>query len=339
MSASLPPDVDRSAALLSSFWIPFPFTFLFICTRLYSRVLRKDLGLDDFLIVVAWVLYLIGLCLSTVMVRHGGLRHIQYLTMDQLEFVLKMEIVDQPFGVLSAMFGKISVALFICRVMGATAKYRRYIVYVNIAIYVALSFVNIGVLFGQCKPTAALWTPALAAAPSTKCLDASINTDLSILQAAFGAWIDFFLALLPLTFILKLKVSVKKRMVLCALLGLGLVACVCACIKAAQFSKSTNNPDATWATYSVYLWASLELPFVIIAASIPPSKPVWDAIFNGKPIRLDSNTYKNSKSSGHSGLIYRFGRSQNSQLKSSTASMEENVGETDVQEKRNHSVV
>lgn len=40
---------------------------------------------------------------------------------------------------------------------------------------------------------------------------------------AFGAWIDFFLALLPLTFILKLKVSVKKRMVLCALLGLGLV--------------------------------------------------------------------------------------------------------------------
>jgi hypothetical protein len=40
---------------------------------------------------------------------------------------------------------------------------------------------------------------------------------------AFGAYLDFALALLPLTFVVELNMSVKRRIALCVLLGLGVL--------------------------------------------------------------------------------------------------------------------
>jgi hypothetical protein len=47
---------------------------------------------------------------------------------------------------------------------------------------------------------------------------------LSLLIAiwlAFGAWIDFALAILPISFIIKLRLDLKRRVGLCVLLSLG----------------------------------------------------------------------------------------------------------------------
>ena len=38
-----------------------------------------------------------------------------------------------------------------------------------------------------------------------------------------GAYLDFVLAILPLSFIIELKVELRKRIVLCLILGLGIV--------------------------------------------------------------------------------------------------------------------
>lgn len=289
MSESALPNIDRGAHLLACFWIPFPCASLLVCTRFYSRIARHELGLDDWAILASWVLYVIGLVLSTLMVQHGGVRHIEYVATSDLLFVLKLEIINQPFGVFGALFGKSSVALFISRISGHTSRWRRLFLIINVVLYAVISVVNVAVLLGQCRPISALWDQSLLRSGHATCIEPMINTDISMLQAAFGAYLDFALALLPLTFLIELRVDMRKRMALCLILGLGIIAGVCACVKTSKFSAAASLSDPTWGSYSLYMWASLELPFVIIAACIPPSKPVWDFLIKRKPISVSNS--------------------------------------------------
>lgn len=49
-------DQDRASALLAVYWVPFPFTFALICARIFVRCRTRSLGLDDYTMVLAWVL-------------------------------------------------------------------------------------------------------------------------------------------------------------------------------------------------------------------------------------------------------------------------------------------
>lgn len=57
---SLPPpsdgDRDRASALLAVYWVPFPFTFALISARIFVRTRIRSLGLDDYTMILAWVL-------------------------------------------------------------------------------------------------------------------------------------------------------------------------------------------------------------------------------------------------------------------------------------------
>ena len=129
------------------------------------------------------VLYVIGLVLSTLMVQHGGVRHIEYVATSDLLFVLKLEIINQPFGVFGALFGKSSVALFISRISGHTSRWRRLFLIINVVLYAVISVVNVAVLLGQCRPISALWDQSLLRSGHATCIEPMINTDISMLQA------------------------------------------------------------------------------------------------------------------------------------------------------------
>lgn len=65
-----------------------------------------------------------------------------------------------------------------------------------------------------------------------------------------------------------------------------------------------RSSDPTWASYMLYLWTFLELPLVIIAACIPPSKPLWDFLMKGRPIKPSNNS---SSYAAGSNASYRIG--------------------------------
>ncbi|KAE8381898.1 hypothetical protein BDV26DRAFT_289099 [Aspergillus bertholletiae] len=303
MTAALPPDVDRAPNLLICFWVPFPFTVALVGTRFYCRGARKQLGYDDWTILLAWMLYTAAAAMSTSMLLRGGARHTVHIDPANIRFVFKMQILNQVPAALSAMLGKISVALFIMRISGRTSKWRRWFLIIHITLYTLLTIINLCILLGQCRPIQALWDQSVRQSGQAKCLDPSIDTDVTMFQSSFGAYLDFVLALLPLTFIMELNVGLRKRIILCLILGLGIVAGICACIKTSKFNAAANPTDPTWNSYSLYLWAFLEIPLVIIAACIPPSKPIWDFLVKGQPIRTSSDSSYTAGSTGS----YRIG--------------------------------
>lgn len=116
---------------------------------------------------------------------------------------------------------------------------------------------------------------------------------------ALGAYLDFVLALFPITIVYNMNATIKKRVGVAILLGLGVFAGVCASFKTAQFDMGfTATQDPTYNSYNLFLWTALELPFIIIGGCIPPAKPLWDRIVHGKPVAEGSGEKRKTQDRG-----------------------------------------
>ena len=91
--------------------------------------------------------------------------------------------------------------------------------------------------------------------------------------------VDVMLAILPVTILYKLNLSLKKKLGLSALLGLGLVAAICGAIKTKFLAGLSARSDLTWETYNLFVWSGAELFVIIVCGSIPPIKPLYDLVF------------------------------------------------------------
>ena len=60
----LPPDDDRGPGLLGFVYVLFAFTSLVLSARVFVRVRLRNLGLDDYFMVLAWVSLDVSLCES-----------------------------------------------------------------------------------------------------------------------------------------------------------------------------------------------------------------------------------------------------------------------------------
>lgn len=74
----------------------------------------------------------------------------------------KYTILAPNFSVISTTTGKISVVLFLIRVMGqAATKLQRYFLYVVTVISVVVNIMCIVVLTGFCVPAQSIWNPSV----------------------------------------------------------------------------------------------------------------------------------------------------------------------------------
>ena len=88
------------------------------------------------------------------------------------------------------------------------------------------------------------------------------------------------LALLPITFLYKLQISWKRKIILGMLLGLGVFAAVCAAIKVRQIRTQTTDADITWDTTSLLVWSTTEANVIIYAACLPTISDFLRRCFN-----------------------------------------------------------
>ena len=174
------PDRDRAPTALAIIWTWCALSILIVGLRVFTRVtIVRQLGIDDYFILLT----LVGLlCKSlagkvadvtktfsvqisaifTAYAKHGGCRHIFYLSDSQKVYVLRLNWLSQPFCVLALITGKISVALLILRMLAKVQKWQRWFLYAVIASVTVVGLVNCLLQFAQCSPPRALWTPSIA---------------------------------------------------------------------------------------------------------------------------------------------------------------------------------
>ncbi|KAF2236998.1 hypothetical protein EV356DRAFT_530507 [Viridothelium virens] len=302
---------DRGPAILAIWWTEVGVSAIVLLLRLQSRLILRKIGVDDWIMFFTWLLFAVCSIITTLLCRSGGARHLYYLSPSQLSTAVRWNWIAIPFGIAAIATGKISTAFLVLRIMGRNGFWRKWFLYFGSAFTAAVSTIAITLTFAQCSPSRALWNPTL---PGAHCWDPRVNTDFSIFTAAWNAFFDLALALMPITIIWNLQMKLERKVALCTVLGLGVFASVSSAVKASKLNELNARADITWETYELYVWTSAEIFVIIVLGSVPTLRPVFER-FILKPkssyARPSKTSYQRDlESSGLSGSTRVGGDSQ-----------------------------
>ncbi|KAI0594613.1 hypothetical protein F4775DRAFT_426977 [Biscogniauxia sp. FL1348] len=287
-SPELNPDIDRGPALIAIYSVFCGVSLVFLVSRLYARHIIRGSGWDDVFMIITWVLFACLTALVGIMASNGSTRHVYYLDEKQAMYLVKLNYIGQPIGIVTVGTGKIAVGILISRLLGSLSKWRKRFVWGLLILTTIVTILAAIFTFTQCEVPAALWDPALR--PTTYCWDPSVQSNFSIFSGSLNSAIDFILALIPITIIWRLQLSVRKRIGLGFLLGGGVLSGICASIKTQHLVSLAARFDLTWETFDLYIWTGSEIFLIIVCGSIPTVKPLWDR-FSGMKMSTGKGSY------------------------------------------------
>ncbi|KAL2274803.1 hypothetical protein FJTKL_02707 [Diaporthe vaccinii] len=245
---------------------------LSVLLRLGSRLVQ-DAGLraDDFLIMVALILC-IGTCVATVQMSGAGAgRHVWAL---RTEEVVETSLYLFALGIiysLAAMAIKMSIILLYVRVFSTANTVFRRCIFTAEFLTMALSVIFIVVILAACRPMQFFWTRFDGVSEGT-CIDIS---SFFVAFSIFNVSVDVFLLILPIPMVLKLHMSVRKKLIVCALMMLGIFACAAGMIRIYYIFLFAFAHDHTWAMGPVGLWVSVEPAIGVVTTCMANVMPLY----------------------------------------------------------------
>ncbi|KAM7200827.1 hypothetical protein V8F33_003758 [Rhypophila sp. PSN 637] len=319
----LPPDEDRGPQLMGAFWTWSALSIILVALRFYARYQLRAIGLDDWMMLFTVTLFIIATCFVTYMAHIGGARHAFYLTPEETLRAVKFSFLSQPWAIFLFATGKTSVALLTLRIIGGQKSanslssggkfalsintksryfWRRTALYFLIVSLFIVCSLGCIFTFVQCNPPRALWTPELLAPiGSGTCWDPKVQLHFNYFLASWNIMADVVLALLPATFISGLKLRLGKKIALCILLSLGLIAAVFSAIKVPYLADLGARVDFTWNAYGIQMWTGAEAFVMILCGNIPPLQILWDRFITHKVDSSYNRVHSTNNNSGGSG--------------------------------------
>ncbi|KAF7528052.1 hypothetical protein G7054_g10244 [Neopestalotiopsis clavispora] len=273
-------DENKGPWLLALFWTEAAISIIFVALRFYTRFLMRGIGVDDWLMLVALILFVIALGCCTVLVHYGLGRHAAWLPASDIAQVAKWNWIIQPFGIMDLPFVKLSISVLFLKLLGPKDKWQRWFLYVNMVLFTIVFVLASIFSFVQCNPPRALWEVV----PGSSCWDPAIQANWGTFGSSYSAFLDFALALLPITILRGLQMSLKKKISLAALLSAGVLSGIFAVIKTIQAQELGVREDVTWSTVELYAWGTSEVFLNIVCGCIPTLKPLYEKLVNKKQI-------------------------------------------------------
>ncbi|KAL1971853.1 hypothetical protein VTN31DRAFT_1941 [Thermomyces dupontii] len=305
----LDPNDDKGPRILGVLWSLTGFTALIVMARVYIRLaVVRSFGLDDYLIVLGIIIGFAYCGVSTAAVAYGFGKHAFTLDQYHLEKVLLLDNVSFIWGILFFTIPKLAIAALLNRILNRSLI-QKVILWSLTGFAGIVSCICIVVLFTMCDPPDAMWKPWLVEQGLATCRDQMILVNYAIFTGAFSAFTDLFLAIYPSTVLLKLKMSLRKRLALCGALGLGCIATAMAIVKCVQLPGLNDKVDFTYSTCDLVLWTCVEANVVVIASCIPTLQPLLEFLMGKRSLTSSgrgTNDYKNSY--GYNSSSYGVGK-------------------------------
>lgn len=176
-------DKNKGPSIEISIWIFTSLALITLIFRIFGRVsLTRNLGWDDFWIVVATILNVLYAAMIEVAIKAGEGRHAYYLGEQQISNAIHWDLIAFIPGVLSFAVPKISVTILLTRLLNPR-KIQVYIMYFLSSLTLLGSIIVAILLWQQCQPSEATWNKSIEA----KCWPPRVITDFTI---AHGGMID-----------------------------------------------------------------------------------------------------------------------------------------------------
>ncbi|KAL1991451.1 hypothetical protein VTN49DRAFT_4759 [Thermomyces lanuginosus] len=303
---------DKGPRILAVVWALTGVTTLIFSARVYIRLAwLRNFGLDDHLVLLGMVqlsqLFNFAYCgVVTAGVIHGFGKHTKAIDPNKLETVLLLNNISFLTGILSFTIPKLGIAALLNRILNRS-KFQQMMLWLLTGFAAIVSCICIVVLFTMCDPPEAMWKPQLLAQGAT-CRDQMILVGFAIFTGSVAGFVDLFLAIYPSTVLMKLHMSMRKKVALCAALGLGSLACAMAIVKCVQLPGLLDTSDLTYSTADLVLWSCVETNVVVIGSCIPTLQPLLELILGKRGVTSSGRGDKYYKNSGYNSSSYGAGK-------------------------------
>ncbi|KAL5340223.1 hypothetical protein BJX70DRAFT_361843 [Aspergillus crustosus] len=295
---------NRSWVILAVSWPLFGICAILTLLRIWVRthIIRSSWGWDDAFIVLAMLCASTNTALATTSAHYGSGQHAADLSEYQRVQSTKFNWLSQGFHVMSTNWGKVSVALFLLRIIDKV-KHHRPVVLGGIVFLTIVNSVCVFTIYGQCSPTARLWDADVEGT----CWEPSVQKNYAFFQGSTSALSDLVLAVYPLFFIWNLQMATKVKVGLGFVLSLGIIAMIAAIVKTINLASLSARADYPWDTVDLTIWIAVEQYLIIIAACIPTLTPLFNIAVRHRSSRKNSTpnqkgVVSRSRQSGRSRL-------------------------------------
>jgi len=148
--------------------------------------------------------------------------------------------------------------------------------YLSIFYLVASAIVVLALQLSECTPLPFFWNKAIKGGHCRSAQD--VHVAIIGTQVVF-AFSDFQFSLLPLAFVFKLNRPFREKILVAAIMSLGLIASSVGCLKFIGFNRLRRSHDPTWVMVTWKLASFAEASIGIIASNAPPLKARGEKLF------------------------------------------------------------
>ncbi|KAJ4339180.1 hypothetical protein N0V87_003354 [Didymella glomerata] len=270
----VPPNEDQGPVILGATLTVTIAALVTMLTRLYVRIfMLRHTGWDDYVMISAMVLCVIGQVMIIPEVYYGAGRHIQYIDPDHFATGYKLNFITQPIYLFAIGLVKISVGLFLLRI-AVRPLYRRII----IGIMAFMAFYTTGCFFTlilQCTNLAVQWDHTVKAT----CWSAHTIKTLSYVNVSLNILTDLlFSVVIPIPLLWSVQMNKRQKSSLMCILGLGVFATAAALVKTSCIPSYGKTGDWLWDSRNLTIWTVVECNTGIVAGNLPCLKPLFRVV-------------------------------------------------------------
>ncbi|OCL14998.1 hypothetical protein AOQ84DRAFT_370777 [Glonium stellatum] len=268
------PNISKGPKLLVVNTTMFAVAILLFIGRIYTRLRPVPrLGLDDYTLSVAVIFSIASWCLVIITIVKGFGRHVIYVSPSTLAEILELGFLVEPLWLWSVTLIKTSMACTLLRFKTTKVWQRSLCAIIFIQVITAISG-NIA-RFIQCHPIRTFWDPTLI---NAKCWNPNQIQIAMYIHSGIFIGSDVILSLLPITFLRKLRIPLRERIILIFLMALGLFASVASIMRTILTKYYLSTDDVLWDMADLTMWSHLEEYVGIIAVCIPCLKSPFEKI-------------------------------------------------------------
>ncbi|RAQ54542.1 ubiD family decarboxylase [Aspergillus flavus] len=273
-------------------WVWLAVVVLIALLRYVSRFLQlgtpKNFQIEDLLMIVNVILYVL-LTVYLIEVEKYGTNGIPLDKVDQIKPSAipdlikgsKLVIVVEQLW-LGVIWGCKACLLLLYSTMTSGLSQHRIVKLIGA--FCALSFVLVEILFfaAWCHPFSAYWSVP------PKNIQCSVYRNHLILVLALNIATDLMIMCIPLPLLIKAKLSLTKKITLCAVFSLGIFVILCSILS--KYYSISNPYGDRWVD-----WYVREAATAIVVANIPQTWTLFRRMFNWKSF-LAHSSYNRSHS-------------------------------------------
>ncbi|KAM3071869.1 hypothetical protein ACMFMG_009723 [Clarireedia jacksonii] len=242
-----------------------------VALRFYTRVIAANLiGNDDILVLGALILYIIMASFLFIGVQHGMGQHEDDLEIDDVVESSKYIWLTILFYINVVTIVKASMTTCLLRL--AVGSPYEYILWGALAVNIILCFIASFYMIFNCRPIEYAWTQANAD------VDGHCNYDsadaLGYAWAGFSIALYGLLVLIPVFLVWNMHMHVKKKMLVIAVLGMGLIAAIAACVRIGVFSVDLDYGDPLYSISPTLICSVAEAGIGIVTSCMATLRPL-----------------------------------------------------------------